>query len=191
MLTLLLLIPIIGILIISTLFSYENSSKTIKGIKLTALITSLLNLFLSLTIFIMFDFTNNQFQFIQEYHKLGSYDIFLSLDGVSMYFLLFTTLIFTIVVYYFGFIRLNVRLLFLSLLSSLAQTLFLTVLFTLDSSVLYSMAEIIFNSYACFVCLLTLSTQKITKSSCKKQVYNPLPFRRHITSNTTFHIGAG
>ena len=110
MLTLLLLIPIIGILIISTVFSYENSYKTIKRIKLTALITSLLNLFLSLTIFIMFDFTNNNFKYIQEYHQLGPFDIYLSLDSVSIYFLLFTTFIFTIVVYYFGSIRLNVRL---------------------------------------------------------------------------------
>ena len=96
MLILLLLIPIIGILMISTAISYEISDLNIKRIKLTALITTIMNLFLSLTIFIMFDFTNNQFQFVQEYHKVSLYDIHLGVDGVSIYFVLLTTLIISV-----------------------------------------------------------------------------------------------
>lgn len=96
MLISLLLIPILGIFIISTTISYEQSHLNIKRIKLTALTTSIVNLFLSLIIFIMFDFSNNQFQFVQEYHKISFYDFYLGLDGLSIYFVLLTTLIISV-----------------------------------------------------------------------------------------------
>ena len=96
MLLLLLLIPIIGIFIISTTISYELSDLNIKRIKFTALSTSIVNLFLSLIIFIIFDFSNNQFQFVQEYHKISFYDFYLGLDGLSIYFVLLTTLIISV-----------------------------------------------------------------------------------------------
>lgn len=90
-LLLLLLIPIMGIFIISTFdeLNYLN----IKRIKVTALTTSIINLFLSLIIFILFDFSSNQFQFVQEYHEISSFDIYLGVDGLSIYFVLLTTII--------------------------------------------------------------------------------------------------
>jgi len=66
---------------------------TAKWIKSTALITSIINLILSFIIFIFFDFSNNQFQFVQEYHQINSFDIYLGLDGLSIYFVLLTTII--------------------------------------------------------------------------------------------------
>lgn len=96
MLLLLLIIPIIGIFIISTSISYELSYINIKRIKFTALITSIVNFFLSLIIYIIFDFSNNQFQFVQEYHKISFYDFYLGLDGLSIYFVLLTTLIISV-----------------------------------------------------------------------------------------------
>jgi len=93
LLTSLLLIPILGIFVISTGMSYELSSLNIKRIKTIALSTSIINLFVSLLVFILFDFSNNQFQFVQEYHEISSYDFYLGLDGLSIYFVLLTTII--------------------------------------------------------------------------------------------------
>ena len=61
--------------------------------KKIALIITILNLIVSLIIYILFDFSNNQFQFIQENLDLGFYDIYLGVDGVSIYFVLLTTII--------------------------------------------------------------------------------------------------
>lgn len=89
----LLLIPIIGIFIISTAISYDLTDLNIKRIKFTALATSILNLFVSLVIYILFDFSNKQFQFVQEYHHVNFFDFYLGLDGLSIYFVLLTTII--------------------------------------------------------------------------------------------------
>ena len=93
LLTLLLIIPILGIFTISTGISYELTNLNIKRIKTIALSTSIVNLFISLIVFIMFDFSSNQFQFVQEYHEIGSFDFYLGLDGLSIYFVLLTTII--------------------------------------------------------------------------------------------------
>jgi NADH:ubiquinone oxidoreductase subunit 4 (subunit M) len=96
LLTLLLIIPLIGIFSISTGISYEISNFTdaaIKRIKIIALTTSIVNLFISLIVFILFDFSSNQFQFVQEYHEIGYFDFYLGLDGLSIYFVLLTTII--------------------------------------------------------------------------------------------------
>ena len=93
LLTFLLLIPILGVFSISTGMSYELSSLNIKRIKIIALSTSIVNLFVSLMVFILFDFSNNQFQFVQEYHEISSFDFYLGLDGLSIYFVMLTTII--------------------------------------------------------------------------------------------------
>jgi NADH-ubiquinone oxidoreductase chain 4 len=93
LLTLLLLVPIFGIFTISTGMSYELSNLNIRRIKTIALSTSIINLFISLIVFIMFDFSSNQFQFVQEYHEIGLFDFYLGLDGLSIYFVLLTTII--------------------------------------------------------------------------------------------------
>ena len=41
----------------------------------------------------MFDFSSNQFQFVQEYHQVSSFDFYLGLDGLSIYFVMLTTII--------------------------------------------------------------------------------------------------
>ena len=87
------LTPLIGIFVIYTRMYDELTVITTKWIKSTALITSIVNLILSFIIFIFFDFSNNQFQFVQEYHQINSFDIYLGLDGLSIYFVLLTTII--------------------------------------------------------------------------------------------------
>jgi NADH-ubiquinone oxidoreductase chain 4 len=72
--------------------SYDLYINT-KHIKSIALTTSILNFFVSLIIFILFDFSSNQFQFVQEYHEINSLDFYLGIDGISIYFVLLTTII--------------------------------------------------------------------------------------------------
>ena len=93
LLTLLLLTPLLGIFTISAGMTYDLSVKNIRHIKIIALFTSIVNLFISLVIFIMFDFSSNQFQFVQEYHQISYFDLYLGLDGLSIYFVLLTTII--------------------------------------------------------------------------------------------------
>jgi NADH-ubiquinone oxidoreductase chain 4 len=100
----LLVIPIIGIFLISSTHSYVyspnvttaldiNKSENNTYYKKIAFVSSILNLIISLIIFILFDFSNNQFQFIQEHYDISFYDIYLGVDGISIYFVLLTTII--------------------------------------------------------------------------------------------------
>ena len=82
-----------GVLTISFLLSYNISKINSKLIKIIGLTTSLINLVISLTIFLLFDYSNSQYQFVQEYYELSLFDIYLGLDGLSIYFVLLTTII--------------------------------------------------------------------------------------------------
>jgi NADH-ubiquinone oxidoreductase chain 4 len=96
LLSLLLIIPIIGIFIISNVKTYSlESGKTenFSTIKSIALITASLNLILSLIIYIFFNSSSNQFQFVQEHYNIQSFDIYLGVDSISIYFVLLTTII--------------------------------------------------------------------------------------------------
>ena len=98
MLLTLLLIPLLGIFTISTANVYVRGTtpsvhSSYVNVKNIALFTSFINLFISLIIFILFDFSSNQFQFVQEYHEISSFDFYLGLDGLSIYFVLLTTII--------------------------------------------------------------------------------------------------
>jgi hypothetical protein len=116
LLLILLLIPVLGIFVIltdmfnpsgrlsavhsqdegqslSSEISNDLNSLKITRIKFTALSASIVNLFVSLIIFILFDFSSNQFQFVQEYHEVNDFHIYLGVDGISIYFVLLTTII--------------------------------------------------------------------------------------------------
>jgi NADH-ubiquinone oxidoreductase chain 4 len=89
----LLFTPILGVLFISTINSYNNLNLRNYYYKLIALFTTILNLIISLIIYILFDFSYNQFQFIHEYYNIKYFDIYLGIDGISIYFILLTTII--------------------------------------------------------------------------------------------------
>jgi NADH-ubiquinone oxidoreductase chain 4 len=91
MITLLLLIPIIGSLILIPI--KENKYNNTSLIKNIALITSLLNLTLSIFIWIEFDSSTYQYQFIYEFNKLDFCHFNLGIDGISLYFILLTTFV--------------------------------------------------------------------------------------------------
>ena len=143
LLILLLLIPLIGIFIISTI-SYNISKKeytsTLKQIKFIALCTSIVNFFVSLLVFILFNFSNNQFQFVQEYHKISSFDFYLGVDGISIYFILLTTIIMPIsLLSNWSSITENVKSYVIIIL--LLETLLLAVFLVLDILLFYIFFE--------------------------------------------------
>lgn len=71
----------------------NNSHGSHKLIKLAALGASLVNLLISLLVFTLYDFSSNSFSFVQEYHQVSYFDFYLGLDGLSIYFVLLTTII--------------------------------------------------------------------------------------------------
>jgi len=140
LLLVLLLIPLLGIFIIYTGMTYELSTLEIKRIKTIALTTSIVNLFVSLIVFILFDFSSNQFQFVQEYHQISSFDFYLGLDGLSIYFVLLTTIITPIALLSnWNSIHDNVRSYVIIIL--LLETLLLAVFLVLDILLFYIFFE--------------------------------------------------
>ena len=89
---LLLLIPLIGISFIILESDKANVVDNYR-IKSIGLITSIINLIVSLIMFVMFDFSSKQFQFIEEQYQINYFDIYLGVDGLSRYFVILTTII--------------------------------------------------------------------------------------------------
>jgi NADH-ubiquinone oxidoreductase chain 4 len=87
----LLFIPLLGILIITTNYFKKSDTRYI------GLLISILNLILSLIIFILFDFSNIDYQYIQEIKEFYGLNIYIGIDGISIYFILLTTLIMPLV----------------------------------------------------------------------------------------------
>jgi NADH-ubiquinone oxidoreductase chain 4 len=95
LLTSLLFTPLVGIFIILNMrlgLNKNNALYTTQA-KRIALFVSTLNLFICFIVFLLFNFSNNNFQFVQEYHRISSFDLYLGVDGVSIYFVLLTTII--------------------------------------------------------------------------------------------------
>jgi NADH-ubiquinone oxidoreductase chain 4 len=88
----LIFIPLIGIILILTGCLRRTD------IRIIGLITTIINFFISLIIFILFDISNIEYQFVQEVYKINSLNIYLGVDGLSILFLLLTTFISPIVI---------------------------------------------------------------------------------------------
>ena len=140
LLSLLLLTPLIGIFIISTSMSYEHTAINVRRIKTTALSTSIINLFIALIIFILFDFSTNQFQFVQEYHQISSYDFYLGVDGLSIYFVLLTTILMPIAIFS-NWTSINENIKSYVIIMLLLETLLLAVFLVLDILLFYVFFE--------------------------------------------------
>jgi NADH-ubiquinone oxidoreductase chain 4 len=89
MITLLILIPILGSLLLLPMSSTDQTKK----MKKIALTTSLLNLFISLFIWYQFDSNTTQYQFVSEFNQLNFCHLNFGVDGLSLYFVLLTTFI--------------------------------------------------------------------------------------------------
>ena len=101
----LLITPLIGIFFIATdlfmdpfrtakyYYDIKPNPSDEKQAKLIALAVSIVNFIISLILFMLFDFSTNQFQFVQESYEIFNFHVYLGIDGISIYFILLTTII--------------------------------------------------------------------------------------------------
>jgi len=91
MLSLLLLIPIIGSLLLLTI--PEDSIENKIRMKRITLITMLINFLISIYIWLEFDSSTSQYQFVYEFIELSYCHLNIGIDGISLYFVLLTTFV--------------------------------------------------------------------------------------------------
>jgi NADH-ubiquinone oxidoreductase chain 4 len=84
--------PLVGAFFVSILSSFDITKKD-KILKNLALSFSILTLSFSLIMFLLYDNSSKNFQFIQEHYEISYYDFFFGVDGLSIYFIILTTLI--------------------------------------------------------------------------------------------------
>jgi NADH-ubiquinone oxidoreductase chain 4 len=84
------LTPLLGVFVI---LLNKIIGISLENQKLIALIVSIITFIFSLIVFILFDFSTNIFQFVGEEHKISYFDLSLGTDGISLYFVLLTTII--------------------------------------------------------------------------------------------------
>ena len=118
----------------------KANDSSITYYKKLALIFSILNLIVSLIIYILFDFSNNQFQYVQEHFNISIYDIYLGIDCISIYFVLLTTIITPIgLLSNWNSIKNNVK--YYLMIMLLLETLLLAVFLVLDILLFYIFFE--------------------------------------------------
>lgn len=71
----------------------ENTTENKTKMKNIAITTSLINLFISILLWLNFDSSSTQYQFVYEFNQLSFFDFNLGVDGISLYFVLLTTFI--------------------------------------------------------------------------------------------------
>lgn len=134
----LLTVPVIGTIIVSSIDSYKKGSEVYT--KTVALVTSVINLIISLVMFILFNNSTNQFQYVQEHYNVQLFDIYLGVDGISIYFILLTTIIMPIALLSnWDSIKENVKSFLIIML--LLETLLLAVFMALDIMMFYIFFE--------------------------------------------------
>jgi NADH-ubiquinone oxidoreductase chain 4 len=140
----LLFVPLIGIFVIVTnlysLFINLHSYVYLRIIKWIALSASIINFIISLIIFIFFDFSYNQFQFVQEPYDIMGYNIYLGIDGISIYFILLTTIIMPIALLS-NWTSISENIKWYLILILMLETLLLAVFLVLDMFLFYIFFE--------------------------------------------------
>ena len=154
LLSFLLIIPLLGLFTILSFDSYNKYNQHIltKNLfigdfslqdllyKKIAFVFSIINLTLSLVIYILFDFSINQFQFVQEFYDLKIFNVYLGIDGISIYFILLTTIIMPIAILSnWNSIYINVKTFLIIML--LLETLLLGVFLVSDILLFYIFFE--------------------------------------------------
>nr|WRO45323.1 NADH dehydrogenase subunit 4 [Russula virescens] len=91
MLSLLLLIPILGSLLLLTI--PENSIENKIRMKRITLISMIITFLISIYIWLEFDSSTSQYQFVYEFIDLSYCHLNIGIDGISLYFVLLTTFI--------------------------------------------------------------------------------------------------
>jgi len=138
MLSLLLLIPIIGSLLLLTI--PENSIENKIRMKRITLITMLINFIISIYIWLEFDSNTSQYQFVYEFIDLSYCHLNIGIDGISLFFVLLTTFISPIAVLSnYNNINNNLKYFLISFL--LLETLQIGVFIVLDLILFYIFFE--------------------------------------------------
>lgn len=136
----LLILPLLGAFTILLTPTEKDDVSTLSWIKWIGLSVSTVNLIISLFIFILFDFSSNQFQFVQEHHTISSFALNIGVDGLSIYFVLLTTIIMPIsLLSNWKSITDNIKTYVMLIL--LLETLLLTVFLVLDMLLFYIFFE--------------------------------------------------
>jgi len=138
MITLLLLIPILGSLLLLPI-----TDNTIQGqtqMKKIALTTSLINFFISLFIWYHFDSNTTQFQFVSEFNQLHFCHLHFGIDGVSIYFVLLTTFV-TPIALLSNYTNINKNLKYFLIAFLLLETLQICAFVSLDLLLFYIFFE--------------------------------------------------
>ena len=91
MLTLLLIIPLVGALMLAPM--QGNTPQSESQMKRLALGTSLINFILSIVLWGEFDSSTSEYQFTQEFNQVNFCHLHIGVDGISLYFVLLTTFI--------------------------------------------------------------------------------------------------
>jgi len=91
MITLLLITPIIGCLLL--ILIDEGSKNSQIKMKNVAVVTSLVNFFFSIYLWTQFNSNTTQYQFVYEFNQLSFCHFNMGIDGLSLYFILLTTFI--------------------------------------------------------------------------------------------------
>lgn len=91
MLTLLLIIPLVGALMLAPM--QGNTVQSESQMKRVALGTSLINFVLSIVLWGEFDSSTSEYQFTQEFNQVNFCHLHIGVDGISLYFVLLTTFI--------------------------------------------------------------------------------------------------
>lgn len=137
---LLLFIPLCGVISLSTGAFQKFFVSDIMEIKIIALTASIINIIISLIILIFYDFSLNHFQFLQDFDKVKFCDFYSGLDGISIYFVLVTTIITPIALLSnWSSIKVTVRAYAIIIL--LLETLLLAVFLLLDVFLFYVFFE--------------------------------------------------
>jgi NADH-ubiquinone oxidoreductase chain 4 len=108
--------------------------------KLVALVISLISLLTSFWIWLLFNNSSKYFQYIQETHKIGHYDIYLGVDGLSIYFILLTTIIIPITIIS-NWKSINEKVTYFLCIILLLETLLLIIYMVLDLLMFYIFFE--------------------------------------------------
>ena len=138
MLKLILLIPILGSLILLPI--PEDSSLNKVRIRNIGLITSIITFILSIWLWIQFDSSTSQFQFVYEFKELSFCHFNIGVDGISLYFVLLTTFLTPIALLSnYNNLNKNVKYFIISFL--LLETLQIAVFVVLDLLLFYVFFE--------------------------------------------------
>jgi len=138
MIILLLLIPLLGSLFISILS--DESPKNTNLMKKISLNTTIINFILSLYLWLEFDSSSSQYQFVYEFNQLNFIHFNLGIDGISLYFIILTTFV-TPIAILSNYNNINNNLKFFLISFLVLETLQIAVFVVLDLFLFYIFFE--------------------------------------------------